>query len=363
MDNLTQQPTFNHSTSWKFWIITLSLIAGFILSILSWFELCVEHCSANQEYRLFGLPFAFVGMMFFVVTLIVHFFSKRFPNLSSLTSWLLATALGSEILFILIQKYDIGHWCPVCLSIAACVGIAYLTQAFSYFKTFYLAIQKGEIMSVIKQSLASLSFIVLGFLVAFIGVSKVNEAEAAMTDMKSRLLFGSKTSPVEVYFVTDWFCNSCKKIEPQIEKILPDIQKQAAFFFVDYPIHKKSMNFTPYNLAFLLNSKSQYLQARHALADLTHKTETPHDEDVARAVKPLGVPFKELSFLDVKSGMDFFDKIVEKYNLSSTPTIIITNTKNNKVMKFEGTDEISAQKVLDAIHTLSQTNQEPSHKN
>ncbi|WP_158021704.1 thioredoxin domain-containing protein [Candidatus Protochlamydia naegleriophila] len=342
--------------NWSFWIVGLALIAGLILSILSWLELCVEHCSANQHYRLFGFPFASVGMAFFITTMVIHFSSKQSPLLKTITGWLIAMALGSEIMFILIQKFQIGHWCPVCLSIAVSIAIAGLALSWDYIKTIYSDIQqgnRGNIMSKIKQGLTSFSFILLGFLMAFIGVGKSNEAEAAVTDMKGRLAFGSKTSPVEVYFVTDWFCPSCKKVEPQIEKIFPTLQSQVAFYFIDYPIHKKSLNFTPYNLAFLINSKPQYLKARQALAELTDKTETPTDNDIAKAVKPYNIPFKELSFLDVKTGMEFFDKIVEKYNLNATPTIIITNTKSNKVIKFEGRDEISEEKILEAIESMN----------
>ncbi|KIC72201.1 thioredoxin domain-containing protein [Candidatus Protochlamydia amoebophila] len=352
--------TSNSFSQRNFWIVSLSLISGLILSILSWLELCVEHCSANQEYRLFGMPFALAGMAFFPAMLTIHFFSKQFPSLSKLTSWSLAAAFGAEIMFILIQKYEIGHWCPVCLGIALTVTIACIARALPYFKTFYSAIQQGEFMTKIKQGLLSLSFIILGFLMAFVGISKVDAAEDAIADMKNRLMFGSKTSPVEVYFVTDWFCPSCKKIETQIEKILPDIQNQAALFFVDYPIHNKSMNYTPYNLAFLVNAKSNYLKAREVLSQLTEKTETPHDNDVVKAVKAYHIPFKELSFLDVKAGMEFFDKVVKKYDLSATPTIIVTNTKTNQVIKFEGTDEISDQNVLNAIQTLSQSHEETS---
>jgi protein-disulfide isomerase len=348
--------TQNQQSRLGFWITALALFSGFILSILSWLELCVEHCSANQDYRLFGFPFAIFGITFFIVLNVLHLSSRKFPFLAQWTGWLVASALGAELMFILVQKYQIGNWCPVCLSIAFFILIAGAALSSNYIKALYRDIKqrnRGNIMGHIKQGLTSLSFIVLGFLMAFVGVSKPNEAEAAMEEMKTRLAFGTLNSPVEVYFVTDWYCPSCKKVEPQIEKILPEIKSKSAFYFIDYPIHKKSLNFTPYNLDFLIYDKTNYLNARKALSDLSEKTETPNDNDILKIAKANNLTFNELSYLEVKTGIDLFDKIVEKYDLSGTPTIIITNTKTNKVIKLEGRDGISEDKIKDAVDSMA----------
>ncbi|MCE2983721.1 MAG: thioredoxin domain-containing protein [Parachlamydia sp.] len=342
-------------SSWSFWIAALALIGGLLFSILSWLELCVEHCSANQAYRLFGFSFGIVGILFFLLLNIMHWSGKIFPNLFTWTGWLIASALGAEVFFILVQKYEIGHWCPVCLTIALFIFIAACTYAFHAIFAFTKAVQqnKGEaIMNFIKRGLASLSFLTLGFLLAFVGISKHNEAEATMEEMKQKLAFGSPNSPVEVYIVSDWFCPSCKKIEPIIEQIIPEIEAQTTIYFIDYPIHKKSLNFTPYNLSFLINEKKNYLSARKALLALSDETETPSDEDIVKIAKKNKLEFKELPYLDVKNGIDFFDKVVEKYNLNVTPIIIVTNTKTKKSLKFEGRDEISKDKIREAVEKL-----------
>jgi thiol-disulfide isomerase/thioredoxin len=338
-----------------FWVVGLALTAGLILSVLSWLEICVEHCSANQDFRLFGLPFAPIGILFFAGLLILHALSRHYVFLTTWVGWLVATALGSELLFIAIQKYQIGHWCPVCLSIAASVAMAALVLSADYIQSLFNLTfdnNRGDIMRKLKQGSLTCLFIVLGFLMAFIGVTKPDPAEAAVNDIKGRLVFGSSNSPVEVYFVTDWFCPACRKLEPQIEALYPKIDSKVAFYFVDYPIHKKSLNFTPYNLAFLVNDKRQYFQARQALTELAAKTETPTDQDVMHLAQKYQIPFKELTFLDVKSGIDYFDKIVEEHQLDATPAIIIKNTRNHRVTKFEGLDEISQEKVLKAIESM-----------
>lgn len=341
-----------------FWhlIISLALLAGLILSILSWLELCVEHCSANQNYLLFGLPFAFGGMTFFVTAFAVHIFSRKYSFLSTLLSWMIAAAFGSEIMFIAVQKYEIGHWCPVCLGIALTVlivGFLLIATYFKQLKTTFKSDNRGQIMDVLKKGLTTLSFAFVGFLMAFIGVSKPNLAEAAINDMKEKLAFGNRNSPIEVYFVTDWFCPSCRKVEPLIEKIFPAIQSRAAFYFIDYPIHKKSLNFTPYNLAFMINDRQHYFKARDALTVLAEENDSPNDQDVASLAQKNRLNFRELSFVEVKGGMEFFDKIVEKYNLNATPVLIFTNVKNNKVVKLEGRDEITESRVMKALESVS----------
>lgn len=207
-------------------------------------------------------------------------------------------------------------------------------------------------MQKIKQGFASLAFIFAGFLMAFMGVSNPNSAEAVAATMKERLAFGLKDSPVEVYFATDWYCPSCKKIEPLMQQLYPKIRTRATFFFVDFTIHKKSMNYSPYNLSFLINNKPQYFKARQLLSDLTDKTESPKDDEIERDARKQGIAYRELSFVDVKSGMEFFDKIGDQYKLTATPTLIFTNLKNHKVIKLEGRDEISEEKVMDALEKI-----------
>lgn len=365
MQNISSMSTlFSVSTTpngqsfrWKYWIMSLALISGLILSILSWLEVCVEHCSANQDYRLWGIPFAVVGVIFFPLLLVLHFISRVYQNLSWVVGWLVMSALGAEIMFIAVQKYQIGHWCPVCLSIANSVAIAaflFITECLKHFKTTSQLLNRGGIMPKVKQFFTPLSFLLLGFFTAFIGIGKINPAEAAVNDIKERIAFGLKNSPVEVYYVSDWFCPSCKKVEPLLQKMYPKIRSQATVYFVDYPIHRQSLNFTPYNLAFLINSKSHYFQARNLLSQLADQTETPNDEEVERAAQRQGIHFKELSFLDVEAGIKYFDQIVNKYNLNSTPTIIITNPHKGKTVKFEGRDEISEEKVLQTLEKMRQ---------
>ncbi len=264
-------------------------------------------------------------------------------------------AFGAESHFIEIQRYQIKHWCPVCLSIAACVGLAATCIFVPYVKELIYAIQKHNkdaIMDHLKSASTFVLFVFIGFLIAFFGTTKIDAAEVAIEEIKNKIAFGSHGSPIEMYIVTDWFCSSCNKLEPVIEKIVAKVYPKAAIYFIDYSIHKNSLNFVPYNISFMINSKNQYFLARRALAELGGKNENPTDEDVAAVAQKYQIPFRELPYKDIKAGMDYFDKIVSKYDLDSTPTVLIVNTKNNKVVKMEGRDEISEEKIIKAIDSM-----------
>lgn len=347
-------PFFQSSRAQRisYWIITIALLTGLALSVLSWLEICVEHCSSNRDYRLFGVPFAYVGITYFIALLSSHFLSLKYSFFAPLTGAMMVSGIGAEVMFIAVQKLQIGHWCPVCLSIAATLIVA--TVAFLI--TVPVSQQppnKGKtFMDKFKKSLGTLTFFIIGFLLAFSGISKIDQLQASQDHIKENIELGNKGSPIELYYFTDWFCPSCKKVDPRIEALLPKIQSRVGFYFIDFPVHAKSMNFTPYNLAFLINDKPHYIAARKMLEQLAQETDNPTDEDIETASKKMGLKFKELPYLEVRGGMEYFNKLSEKYKLDSTPTLIILNTKTGKFTRLEGTQEINEKDVLKAIETM-----------
>lgn len=269
---------------------------------------------------------------------------------------MLAMGLGAESLFIYIQKYQIGHWCPVCLSIVASLLIGAIAYSSKYLYKVFLVLfnrNQGELMKLFKTTLTSLSFAFIGLLSAFIGVSKINPAHAALAEIKEQIVLGQKNSPIEIFFISDWYCPSCKSVEPLIETLLPKIQSKVAFYFIDYAVHTKSQNFMPYNLSFLINNKREYFKARSILYAITENNDSPTESDIEKAAKAANMTYHELPFLSVKSGLEYFEKIATKYDLTATPTMIIVNAKTNKNQKLEGSNEITEAKIFKAIYDLS----------
>lgn len=328
-------------------LMSLLIAIGFLLTAVSWFKLCTTSCNDAHNYRLFGLPFEAGGVLFFSLALLLFFFSRQSPILLYLLALLLASGLGAEGYFIYLQKAEIGSYCPVCLSIATTILLMGICLYFIIKKEKVEVIMRGWL----RVGLLPLVFI-LGFTGSFLGVTKIDQLQAVEDKIKDQIKFGNRASPIEVYVFTDWACPACRAIEPQIEAMAPKITKEATLTFVDTVVHPETLNYAPYNLSFMVNNKLQYFQIRDALSKLSVKTKKPTDQDIANAVAPLGVRFKELPYEDVTVAMRYFDELVTKFKVTGTPTVAIVNRDAKKGKKLSGVEEITEANVLKAINSL-----------
>lgn len=330
-----------------FHLATLGIIVGVILTGVSWFKLCSQSCNDAHNYRLFNIPFEWVGWAFFLVFSIFHFLGRSSSFYRTIAGLTIAGALGAEAFFILMQKYTIGAWCPVCLSIAgtiAFIGICYL---------FLNQRQQNEgyMNKWLNIGLLTAVF-TLGFTSSFFGISKIDQLQAVEDAIKEKIKFGNTSSPVQVYVFTDWACPACRMVEPAIEAMAPQLMKEAQITFVDTVVHPETLNYAPYNISFMANSKPKYFQIREALGKLSIKTKKPTEADVRKVIEPFGVQYNELPFEDITVAMRYFDELTERFKITGTPTIAIVNTSAKKGKKLAGVEEITEANVLKAIQAL-----------
>lgn len=320
-------------------IIWLATLAGLGLSVASLLKIC-SACSETANYRVFDMDFGWFGIAFFAVLTIAVALRRRYSWSGWCTALLIFAAAGAETRLIWIQKYEIGQWCPICLAIAMVVFIACIGVTWHMARTFT---GKGAPM---KSKLVFVVFVVAFFILglggAITGVQK--QADAAELD----LFLGKTSSPTTVYFVTDWFCPACRNAEPAIEKIFPELAKSVKIGFVDFPIHKETLNFTPYNLQFLKFEKAHYIKLRRALADLALKTKKPSEKEVQEAVAPHGVKLRTIDNADTLYGMQSNLTVYRGYNVKSTPTVVVTNSQTKKDKLLVG-GVISEQTITAAI--------------
>lgn len=347
----------NKYQGWLYCISSLALIAGFILSIISWLEICSQACAAAHSYRLFGLKFENIGIVFFPLLLIFHFGSLFKANYAFLVSLLLAGALGAEMIFIYTQKVLIGHWCPICLSIAATFGITALAYFLGYTDNVKLYVnesRRSETMFNLGKGLTTATAVLVGFLLAFFGLGKMDELKAAENSIKDSVAFGNMKSNIDVYFFSDWQCPACRQVEPKLKDLLPLITKKARLTFVDFTIHPSSLNFTPYNLSFMIHNKGKYLELRDALTTLSIETETPSDEQVEKLANKHDVRYKQLNYSDVALGLKYFKTLGSEFDIDSTPTLVLVNESTKKGKKLYGMAEITADNIIKAIDKLNE---------
>lgn len=336
---------------WSYWITTIAILAGLALSIIAVLHICSEECEATHDYRLFGFPIAYFGLLFFSVLIVLQILAKKWDALHPIIGLFLLGAIGAEVWLIAVQKYQIGHWCPVCLSILGTLLIALTSYLYSYFK---IERQNQEVtMKKIKNRFIGMSVLALGFLTAFLGVTKINPMQAAENAIKNELYFGNSNSPITVYVFTDWECPACRAVEPALEQMASSITKQARLVFVDFVIHPETLNFIPYNLSFMIHNKQDYFKLRKALSKISEITGEPSEEQVEKAVEKLGATYHQLNYADVKFGINYFEELGKQYKINRTPTIAVVNRTTKKGIKLAGTDEITEEKVMKAITSMN----------
>src|SRR5690606_10758310 len=137
-------------------------------------------------------------------------------------------------------------------------------------------------------------------------------------------------STTTVYFVSDWFCPACRKLEPRIEQMFPELAKTVKVGFVDFPIHRETLNFTPYNLQFIFYEKAKYIKLRKALGELALKTKNPTAEEVQRAVTPYGVKLRDMDYADILYGMQADQAVYQKFGVKATPSVVVVDAKTGK---------------------------------
>jgi len=330
----------------KLQIITFILIiAGLALAVLSSTDLCsFNGCSEAHEYRLFGFALPLVGTLYFCILGLTMLISVRFRIFAPLMQLILAAGAGAELMMIHLQKNVIQAWCPLCLGIAATVFLLCFISIFGAF------CKSREIESMSKRTLFSKSLLlfvaaVVGFAISFVGIRK---PEAAGVNAA----LGKHNSKIEVYIFSDWLCPICVKIEPDLEKTLPQLEKQAKIHFIDKPVHQESMNFVPYHLSFLVNEKPKYIQLRKALFELAKGNKNPSLQDVQGAIAPLGVTYKQLSFMDVSQAMAKSQALAAEYKVTGTPTIVVVNSSSKKSKTLVGGREITGENLLKAVKSV-----------
>ncbi len=328
-------------------LFTILLVTGTVLAGLSATDLCnFGGCTTAHTYRFFGIHLAAVGLIFFGLLTAAALAVRRVPRAEFAVLLLLAGGTGAELELLRLQKYVIQAWCPLCVGIAVVVLLLFGMRV----RTLLTDLRRHPTMNR-RSFLAKLTLVAVsmacGFAISFSGISP-QEAVSAQLDT----VLGKQNSKVEVYVFSDWLCPICVKVEPAIEAALPAMEKKARVYFIDKTIHQESMNFVPYHLSFLVNEKAKYVQLRKALFALAKKNRNPTIDDVKSAIAPLGVTYKQLSFMDVTQMMGRAQALSSQFKVNATPTVVVSNSATKKVKLLVGGSEITQDNLLKAVKSM-----------
>lgn len=109
-------------------LLWIAIFTGWLVSVFSVIqEMCmVSACRDTAGYTIFGLNMGWFGIAYFSLLLIVFWLRKRDIRLDWLLSALVFSGIGAELRLLWIQKYIIGGWCPLCVTICCALIVAAL---------------------------------------------------------------------------------------------------------------------------------------------------------------------------------------------------------------------------------------------
>lgn len=107
-------------------LLWLALSTGWLVSTFSVIEeMCmVSACRDTAGFTIFGLNMGWFGIAYFSLILIVQWLRKKDCRLDWVFSALLFSGIGAELHLLWIQKYVIGGWCPLCVTICCAIFVA-----------------------------------------------------------------------------------------------------------------------------------------------------------------------------------------------------------------------------------------------
>lgn len=299
----------------KHWLNFIFSFVGIAVALL--YSTCEESCAYLQGF-FEGLALNYLGI-FYMGTLILSNLLKK----SLIFLFLLSFGIGAE-LYLLGFQINNGIYCYYCLSFAAIIFLLFLLN-FERSKKIFITIS-----------------VVLGiilFSVFFKGsVTPVYAEEILLPS------FGKGQIKVRLY--TDYFCNPCGTLEPNLEPVIIDLVKKGAIniSFIDTPVHAQTTLYARYFL-YILNEKKDFYHALRARAILFEaaKEKVTEKEKLEAFIKKKGIKFKPF---DTKPAFGVFSSYLKEDIINATPTCVIYNL--GKKNKFTG---------LDIIRTLERLNE------
>jgi len=265
---------------------------------------CGDSCSYLKG-SIFGIDLKYMGVLFMGTLVALGLFGLREYRLL-----LLSAGVGAEVFLIGFQvHYDV--FCPYCLSFGAVLLLLFAIN---------LDWSKRKLIGV---------FAILGlllFVVFFNG--SVTPAFAAEPLKPS---FGNGRVHVRIY--SDYFCNPCSKLDPEIAAPVADLVKKNIIrvTYVDTPVNQYTALYARYFL-YALNEKKDIDYAnkvRHVLFKAAALNITDR-EKLEEYLKKNGVKYK---VYDPTPSFSILTGYLTEDNIRSTPTAVFMDSGRKQVIK------------------------------
>jgi hypothetical protein len=280
----------------------LLALAGIALVFV--YAYCGDSCSYLKG-SIFGIDLKYMGVLFMGSILALSLF-----NLKEYRLLLLSAGVGAEVFLIGFQVQN-DVFCPYCISF----GIVLLLL-------FAMNVDWSKRKLVAVCAVLGL----LLFVVFFDG-----SVTPAFAEEPLQPSFGNGRIHVRVY--SDYFCNPCSKLDPEIAAPIANLVKKNVIrvTFVDTPVHEHTALYTRYFL-YALNEKKDIDYAnkvRHTLFQAAAQN-ISNREQLEVYLKKNGVRFK---VYDPSPTFQFLTGYLSEDKVRSTPTAVIIDSGRKQVVK------------------------------
>ena len=314
------EATLKKTVTSKHWVNVVLSLVGIGIPLLS--GLCEGSCSFLTG-SIFSVDLKYFGILYMGLLLLFSLLRKSFLNL-----FLLSVGMGAEIQLVAFQIKN-STYCPSCIAFGTVIVILFLLN-FDRSKKIFIT-----------------TFLILGFILFSLFFQGTVTPLYAENPPKKDLLSSFGTSKTQIRIYSDYFCVYCRSLEPELEKVIPDLVKKGivSITFIDTPIHKYSSLYATYFL-YILNEKKEFnyvLRARAILFEAA-KNNITQKEKLEGFLKEKGIRFKPF---DVKPTFDVFNGYLKEDLTTkvSIPTILIY--KGAKKDRFTGAADIT--KALESL--------------
>jgi thiol-disulfide isomerase/thioredoxin len=152
-------------------------------------------------------------------------------------------------------------------------------------------------------------------------------------------LYSYGQGPTEVYIFSDYFCPPCQRIEPYMERVLPELLRHdVKILFVDMPVYRATPLYSRY---FLYSARAsgdfaRVLEARRVLFDLARTKAVTTDQEIIQELRSHAIEFR---LVDTKPVFDQWRRFIERFDIRSTPTCVVVKP-GQEHKKYTGSDSI-----------------------
>lgn len=114
---------YRRTVSILLWLAVSTGLAVSIFTLVD--ELCLATaCSDAASFTFFGVGMGWLGIAYFSLMLLLLWLRKKVYLLDWAFAAMVFSGIGAEFRLLWIQKYIIGSWCPLCVTICCALFLA-----------------------------------------------------------------------------------------------------------------------------------------------------------------------------------------------------------------------------------------------